>query len=507
MFYRLASAMAAFAIAAAAQDAALDHFEKAIRPALAASCYACHSGGSPQGNLNLATMQGIERVVKAGDPEGSLLMRAIRYQDANLLMPPGKPLAVEVVAEFEAWIRAGAPLPADKPAAKAKLWSLEKPQMSEPPQVQDMSWARNEMDRFILSRLEKEGLEPAAEAAKETLIRRASFDLTGLPPTAEEIARFAADTSPQAYEQLIDRLLASPRYGERWGRHWLDVARYADSVNDSVNAGQRFAWSYTYRDWVIRALNEDMPYDQFVLYQLAADRVKGAEQRHLAALGFLRLGREFPKSYPETVDDRIDATTRGLMGFTVACARCHDHKYDPIPTKDYYSLYSILSNIRQPDELPLLGKPAKPSPRQKIYQERLERIRQVDQEYRVRRNAEMVAFFKSQTADYLIAAKDAEGLSNPQIEELVRDRQLNLHVLARWRKFLENSKTTDEPVFRLWHAAAVLPEAEFASKWPGVLGAVDGNALIGAGAARAASLRELAEAYAAVLAKHDLSES
>ena len=179
MLMRLAVGAAVFAVGAAAQDAALDHFEKAVRPALAKSCYACHSGGSPQGNLNLATMQGIERVVKAGDPDGSLLMRAIRYQDANLLMPPGGPLPAEVVAEFETWIRAGAPLPAAKPAPQAKLWSLERPRKSEPPQVSNTGWARNEIDRFVLGRLEKEGLKPSPEATKETLIRRASFDLTG----------------------------------------------------------------------------------------------------------------------------------------------------------------------------------------------------------------------------------------------------------------------------------------------------------------------------------------
>ena len=181
--------------------------------------------------------------------------------------------------------------------------------------------------------------------------------------------------------------MASPHYGERWGRHWLDVARYADSVNDSVNAGQRYPWSYTYRDWVISALNADMPYDQFVLYQLAADRVPNAEKKHLAALGFIRLGREFPKSQPETVDDRIDASTRGLLGLTVACARCHDHKYDPIPTKDYYSLYSIFSNLREPEELPVLGQAAETT----VYEARLRSIRAAQEEYRQRRHAEMVA--------------------------------------------------------------------------------------------------------------------
>lgn len=505
MLMRLAVGVAVLAVGAAAQDAALDHFEKAIRPALAANCYVCHSGSTPQAGLSLDSAQGLKKVVQAGDPDGSLLMRAIRYQDEKLRMPPGKALPAETVAAFETWIRAGAPLSADKPVAKAKLWSLEEPVAPAAPAVRNEQWARNDVDRFVLHRLEAEGLAPSAEAAKATLIRRASFDLTGLPPTAEEIAQFVADESPTAYEQLIDRLLASPRYGERWGRHWLDVARYADSVNDSVNAGQRFAWSYTYRDWVIRALNEDMPYDRFVLYQLAADRLEGVDQGNLAALGFLRLGRDFPKSYPETVDDRIDATMRGLMGFTVACARCHDHKYDPIPTKDYYSLYSIFSNIRQPAELPLLGKPAKPTAQQRMYRERLARIKQADDEYRARRHAEMVAFFKTQTADYLMAANDAGGLSNPEIEELVRDRQLNLYVLGRWQRYLAKSKASDEPVFRLWHAAAAIPEGEFAARWAAVREGVRGNARVDAEVSQkpAAALRGLADNYAALLKSHD----
>ena len=377
--------------------------------------------------------------------------------------------------------------------------------MPELPQVQRQDWVRNDIDRFVLSRLEAKNLAPSAEANRRTLIRRATYDLDRLPPTAEEVEQFSRDSSPDAYERLIDRLLASPRYGERWARHWLDVARYSDSVNDSVNAGQRYPWSYTYRDWVIRALNDDLPYDQFVLYQLAADRLANADERHLAALGFLSLGRDFPKSYPETVDDRIDATMRGFVGLTVACARCHDHKYDPIPTKDYYSLYAIFANIREPQELPLLGHAGKLSPKQAIYAERLDRIEKVNQEYRSRRHAEMLAFFKTQTAAYLIASRDAEGRSNPEIEELVRDRQLNLHVLARWRKYLRDSKAAGDPVFCLWHASAAVPDKDFAAKWPQIRKTAAGNSLFetAVDAKPVTSLKDLAAEYAEVLEKHD----
>jgi Protein of unknown function (DUF1553)/Protein of unknown function (DUF1549)/Planctomycete cytochrome C len=515
----LGALLAALAITAGPQNAVIDHFETKVRPVLSSHCYACHSksAATPQGGLLLDSTQGIRRggnsgpAIQPGDPANSLLIRALRHTDKKLKMPPGDPLSAEVVADFELWIREGASLPAEPVASDKKqpsLWSLQKPMFSALPTVRGQSWIRNDVDRFVLSRLEARSLSPSAEADKRTLIRRATCDLTGLSPSAEEVERFVQDAAPQAYERLVDRLLASPRYGERWGRHWMDVARYSDSVNDSVNAGQRYPWSYTYRDWVIRAFNEDLPYDQFVLYQLAADRMPNAERRHLAALGFLSLGRDFPNSYPETVDDRIDAVSRGLLGLTVSCARCHDHKYDPIPTKDYYSLYSILSNIREPDKHPLLGKPAGLSQKQAGYQERLDRIQRVYQEYRVGRHAEMVAFFKTQAAEHMVAAHDAEGLSNPEIEDLVRDRQLNQRLLARWQEYLRASQASGGPLFRLWHAAAAIPEKEFATKWAAVRRTAKAASLVETelDAKPIASLRDVAEAYATALRKHDRAQ-
>ena len=301
----------------------------------------------------------------------------------------------------------------------------------------------------------------------------------------------------------MDRLLASPHYGERWARYWLDVARYSDARN----IGERFAWSYTYRDWVIRALNEDLPYDRFVLLQLAADRLPGnPDSRHLAALGFLSLGREFPKAFPETVDDRIDVVARGFLGLTVACARCHDHKYDPIPTKDYYSLYSIFSNIREPRELPLLASATPRAALDDVWQPRLRRIREVDTEYRAKRCAEMVSFFKTQIADYLLAVRDSRKLSNTEMEDLVKDRQLNLHMLTRWRRYLADSQAAKEPVFQLWNALADLPDAQFAAKAGQVVEAQAGANPRLAEAFRSqppASLRDAANLYATVLLKYD----
>jgi hypothetical protein len=480
---------------------AAEQFETKVRPIFAARCYACHSdkAGKPQGGLRLDSSQGIRKGGNSG-PLVDVLLRAIHYQDKDLKMPPGKPLPAEEVAEIEAWVRAGAPVPEDRNDAqgksKEKFWSFQKPKAPPIPEVRDTQWPKTDIDRFILAKLEARGLQPSAAADRRTLIRRVSYDLTGLPPTAAEIEAFVADKSADAYERIVDRLLASPHYGERWGRHWLDVARYSDARN----VGDRFAWSYTYRDWVIRAMNEDLPYDQFLMQQIAADRIKGNDKRHLAALGYLSLGREFPKSFPETVDDRIDTVTRGMLGLTVACARCHDHKYDPIPTTDYYSLYSVFSNIREPLDYPAVADTGAGS-KKASYEEMLARIRESDRTYREKRNAEMIAFFKTQIADYLMAAHDASTLSNTEVEELVRERQLNLHMLNRWRKYLRDSKASGDPVFRLWHAAA---EAGV----HGLSSSDGGNSVIATElrSAKLTSLKEVAERYASVLARFDSAE-
>ena len=481
----------------------------------------CHSTSapSPQGGLLLDSTQGIRRggnsgpVIDPQTPERSLLLRALRYTDKNLKMPPGEPLPAEEFAEIEVWVRNGAPLP-ESPDATAQtkkastLWSLQRPRASEPPKVANRDWIRNEIDHFILRRLEEKGLAPSPEADRRTLIRRASYDLIGLPPSAEEVEAFVQDRSPNAYEVLVDRLLTSPHYGERWGRHWLDVARYADSASDPGNAGQRYAWSYTYRDWVINSLNADLPYDRFLLYQLAADRLPQVEPRNLAALGFLSLGREVVNNFHEGVDDRIDAVSRGMLGLTVACARCHDHKYDPILTRDYYSFYGIFANLRQPEELPLLAAHWTPSAKDELYLGRLRRIEEEDRAYRARRHAERISFFKSQTAEYLLAARDAERLTNAELEELVRERQLNLTILNRWREVLRKSKTSQEPVFLLWLRASGL--ADFAAEWPAALSSETGASRVVATELKshpAASLKELAGLYAGVLQRYDRPQS
>ncbi len=489
-------------------------FETKIRPVLALRCYACHSAKAAkvQGGLLLDSQAGLKRggnsgaVIEAGDPDKSLLVRALRYQDKNLQMPPGKPLPGAVVADFENWIRLGAAMPADAIAIKPlderkQFWSFQPPKDHVPPDVKQKDWVRNDVDHFILAKLEQKGLGPSAPADARTLIRRAYFDLTGLAPTAEESDAFAADKSLDAYARLVDRLLASPRYGERWGRFWLDVARYSDARN----VGERFAYSYTYRDWVIRALNEDLPYDRFLTQQLAADRIRGNDPANLAALGYLSLGREFPKTFPETVDDRIDVVARGMLGLTVACARCHDHKYDPIPTKDYYSFYSIFSNIREPEDLPLLKASNQKSTVDKVYGDRLARIRKTDAEYRKNRSAVLNEFFKTQIAEYLIAVRDSAKMRPTEVEDLIKERQLNLYLLDRWKDYLADQGTSVKQVFGLWNAAMAIPDAEFAKKWAGILAAQFGaNPLVLTEfKTEPASFKEVSARYAALLLRYD----
>ncbi|MCC2673034.1 MAG: Protein of unknown function (DUF1553)/Protein of unknown function (DUF1549)/Planctomycete [Armatimonadetes bacterium] len=233
----------------------------------------------------------------------------------------------------------GAPGTQSGADAAKKHWSFQPVRKPALPKVKNVVWARNPVDRFVLARLESKGLQPARPADRRTLIRRVTFDLTGLPPSPQEISDFVADPSPQAWQKVVDRLLASPHYGERWGRMWLDVARYSDTLGYLVPpAERRYPYSYTYRDYVIRSLNEDKPYDQFIKEQIAADQLELKDKRDLAALGFLTVGSHFLGSRQEIIDDQIDVVTRGFQGMTVQCARCHDHKYDPIPTADYYSL-------------------------------------------------------------------------------------------------------------------------------------------------------------------------
>jgi len=340
-------------------------FENKIRPALVHYCYECHSGdpGKAKAHFVVDTRDGMRRggdsgvAFAPGHSDGSSLIEALRYE--GLMMPPKAQLPEEIVADFVSWIDMGAPDPRSGKAANPKnkidlaearkYWAFKPPKAVKPPAVKDSAWPRTDVDRFLLARLEQEQLDHAPDADRATLVRRVSFDLTGLPPTPEEIDAFVADKTPSAFEKVVDRLLASPQFGERWGRHWLDVARYGESSGRDRNLPYRYAWRY--RNYVIDALNQDKPFDRFIVEQLAGDLLpakNSAESDRLeTATGFLAIGPKAadavkPEQFRmDEVDDQIDATCRGFLGMTVACARCHDHKFDPIPTADYYAMAGI----------------------------------------------------------------------------------------------------------------------------------------------------------------------
>jgi hypothetical protein len=342
----------------------LEFFEKNVRPVLAENCFGCHGPAKRKAGLRVDSLVAILKggdsgpAVKPGNPEESLLIRAVRYDDEDRQMPPKGKLDANEIAALTDWVKAGAlwpevdRAPRPEPAAAASklsaedraFWSFQPIKQVGPPPLGDASWPKSPIDQFVLAKLEEAGLKPVAPADKRTLIRRATFDLIGLPPTPEEIDAFLADDSSDAFARVIDRLLASPHYGERWGRHWLDVARYGEDQAHTFQA-RLYPNGYRYRDWVIKALNDDMPYDRFVMEQIAADQLdEPNREERLAALGFFALGPVYyGKAVFDELDDRVDTLSRGLLGLTVACARCHNHKFDPIPTEDYYALAGVFA--------------------------------------------------------------------------------------------------------------------------------------------------------------------
>ncbi len=358
--------------AAGPDPTVVERFEKRVRPVLAARCWRCHGPEQHKGGLRLDSADGVATggdsglVVVAGKPEESRLIQAVRYA-GDLKMPPKGRLNDAEAAELTEWVRTGAVWPESRtasatgsPASRttkgpAAFWAFQAPRDPAPPEVQAVDWPCSPLDRFILAALERKGLAPASPADKRALIRRATFDLTGLPPTPEEVESFLADGCPEAFERVVDRLLASPRYGERWGRHWLDLARYADSNGMDENVA--YANAFRYRDYVIHAFNADKPYDQFVKEQIAGDLLArtgddALNHERLTATGFLVIGPKMlaeddpVKMEMDIIDEQLDTVGRVFMGLTIGCARCHDHKFDPIPTADYYALAGIFKSTR-----------------------------------------------------------------------------------------------------------------------------------------------------------------
>ena len=354
-------------LAFAAQDSPeLAHFERNVRPLLVEHCLECHTGPRPKGGLDLSTRGGWELggdsgpALVPGDVTASLLVRAVRYEESDLRMPPNGRLSDGEIATLVEWVRSGAHDPRDDAgvrqestldlAAAREHWAFQPVSDPAPPTVNDEAWVRTDIDRFVLARLEHEGLSPAPEASKHTWLRRVGYDLVGLPPSEAELAAFLADEAPDAHERVVERLLASPHYGERQARRWLDLARYADSNGVDENVALANAWRY--RDWVVKAFNEDLPYDRFVVQQLAGDLLPPADDESetfdaWTATGFLVLGpkmlaeQDKEKLVLDVVDEQLDVAGQAFLGLTIGCARCHDHKFDPISHEDYHALAGV----------------------------------------------------------------------------------------------------------------------------------------------------------------------
>jgi hypothetical protein len=459
--------------AVAAQDAGIEFFEAKVRPVLVANCYPCHShqAAKQRGGLYLDSRDALLRggdtgpAVVPGKPAASLLLKAARHAAGNLKMPPAPAakLPAAIIADLEKWIAIGAPDPRAAPEKKAlgidfttasRHWAYQPLRPPVLPSVKNTAWIVTAVDRFVLAKLEARGLTPSARADRRTLIRRAYYDLIGLPPTVEEVEAFIGDASCVAYEKVIDRLLSSPHYGERWGRHWLDVARYADTKDGVLMFGDDRVrpYAYTYRDYVIKALNADTPFDRFIAEQLAADQLDlHGESWRLAAMGFLTLGRMFDNNLHDVIDDRIDVVTRGLLGLTVACARCHDHKYDPIPQTDYYSMYGVFASSEAPLDLPLIEPPDRQPGlaefEKKAAPKRAELQKMLDAQF-----ALLSTETRRRVGDYLVrvATTDPDPLETAIYFLSLAPTDLRPQITARWRRFLASPGRANDPVFGPW---------------------------------------------------------
>ncbi len=492
------------AMGQAQTPAQIELFEKNARPLFATKCQGCHNAKLKSGGLDFSSPEAIKEAASMGifgkpsEPEGSPLVRALSYEH-QIKMPPQGKLPVETIAAVREWVAAGAPTPAATPSAGNSLagtgvrpvalrgvitdadknfWSFKPLSQAAPPIPKQADWAAGPIDQFILANLEKNGLKPAPQADKATLIRRATFDLSGLPPTRKELEEFLADKSPNAFEKVVDRLLASPRYGERWGRHWLDVMRYADSTGSDEDHRYPHAWRY--RDYVVQAFNDDMPYSQFVREQLAgdilaADPNSGVGYRGIIATGFLALGKkalaqkDLPLKRYDVVDDQIEVTAKTFMGLTVNCARCHDHKFDPIATRDYYQLAAIFSSTLsfaggetgESVQTPLAA-PGEFEAFKKAWTEygdlekKVAGIIDFDKDAKKHRDQGEKQIAASMQAAHRVYA-GGEALA-----AVAADVKLDEKQLARWVEYLKDKK---RPELAKWHAATGGNRADIAAQY------------------------------------------
>jgi hypothetical protein len=520
-------------------------FESKVRPLLVARCHECHGATMAEAGLRLdsrkALLQGSDSgaVVVPGKAAESRLLAAVKHQ-SDLAMPPDAKLSAEEIATLEQWVSIGLPWtgsggeasgPATREeamqerlhAALASHWAFRPPQRHTPGDLSEIpalepavaaAWKSSPIDRFIATELVAAGLAPSPPASPRDLYRRLCYDLTGLPPSAADADAFAADPSETAYRNSVERMLASREHAEHWARHWLDLARYADTIGYAFG-GQSplypFAW--TYRDWVVKALHDDVPYDRFVTLQLAADRVEPAvPQADLAALGFLTVGRTFLGNTHDIIDDRIDLVTRGLLGLTVGCARCHDHKYEPISSADYYALYGVFASCEMPAELPVIGNPPA-GPDAEAFAARLTeleaKVAAHEEKVHVRAVREAVAH----AADYFLETARPAARPDGRPPQLADGYEMEQLLIDRLKRLLGGAKE-NHPILGPWASVQSLPDDELGprlaaivARWsqpPAAEPGPDGiNPLVAAELASVtpSSLRQLADAYARLIAR------
>ncbi len=453
-----------------AEDSPGDFFEKSVRPVLVKRCLKCH-GEKQSGGLRLDSRAGLMKggesgpAVVPGKPAASLLITAVN-REGGYEMPPDEKLAAAEVRILKEWIKLGAPWPESKilkpaqSADKAKShWAFQPVGNPDVPMTKD-PWVRTPIDSFVLTKLKQQRLTPSPEADRRTLIRRLSYTLTGLPPKPEEVAAFVDDPDPLAYQKLVDQLLESPHYGEHWARLWLDLARYSDTKGYVYAREERFwvhAWSY--RDWVVKSFNRDLPYDRFLLLQLAADQVEDKRPGDLAAMGFLTLGRRFLGVTHDIIDDRIDVVCRGTMALTVGCARCHDHKYDPIPTADYYSLYGVFDSCAE-RMVPLPEGPMG----DKKYQKELAARKQKLADKLAASRLESANRVRERIADYLQAQTELEKYPSQGFDQVFQKTDILPAFVRQWAAYLREADRRKDPTFRHWHAYKKIPREKFSEQ-------------------------------------------
>ncbi len=478
-------------VCAADEDAAAKekHFEEKIRPILVEKCLECHGPKKQESDLRLDSRPAIvkggasgETVANPDNAAESQLIKALQYT-GDLQMPPDAKLSDEQIRDFAKWIEQGfvwpnstqavLPISAAQRVAEHRQshWAFQpvaRPISSSLPAFREQ--VQGALDELVAANLAAKGLTFSPEADRRTLYRRLSFDLLGLPPRVEDVEAFVADPAPDAYERVVDRLLASPQFGERWARHWMDVARYADTRGYAFQQDRRYPYAYTYRDYIIRAFNEDLPYDRFIVEQLAADRLDLKEdKRALAALGFLTVGRKFNNGQDD-LDDQIDVVSRGLLGLTIACARCHDHKFDAVPTEDYYSLYGVFASSKQPNDLPIIGPPAAGDTDLEAYEKELNKRKEAVVNFERDTRNTIVNKVRDQIVEYMIqaAAPEAEEKPRSRGQDFNRD-DIRPLLVTKWRKWLREQTKPGDATFGLWHELTALSREEFEAKAPEIL--------------------------------------